>query len=643
MISMNLLKAPFNVLAVCLLSSAAALAQSDWPYVGGDAAGTRYSTLSQINRKNVKDLEVAWTFRTGGLRKGYNSAIQCAPIVVEGVMYVTGVDMTVFALDPGTGKELWRFNPQRTRDLGLRNRGVAFWSDGKKNGERRVILAIPDGKMFSLDARTGKPDPKFGKDGVVNLRDGIARDIENLTYGSSAPPAIYHGRGQDLIILGFSNNEGYESAPGDIRAFDARTGQPVWRFHTVSRPGEVGHETWLPAPERKSVGTAGWMDRGGANAWGGVRVDQKNGIVFAGLGSAAHDFYGGDRPGDNLFANCVVALDARTGKRLWHFQTVRHDLWDYDIPAPPTLATIRRNRKKIDVVAQATKTGHLWVFERKTGTPVFGVVEREALKSDVPGEWVAVKQPFPILPPPLVRMDFNEDEITNLSPEAADYVKEKLKTMRMGPIYTPPAIRGTAQMPGLHGGATWSGMALDPTTGWAYVNVNDMPWYNGLRPVENQRGSYAGEKIGILKDRNGFPASKPPWGSLVAVDLNEGEIKWKKSFGTWPGVEEFGLKETGTENFGGAIVTAGGLVFIASTMDAKFHVFDKTTGEKVWEYQLPAAGYAQPATYSVDGRQYVVIACGGGGKPGTPTGDAYVAFALRASKQVEGGGANGSK
>jgi quinoprotein glucose dehydrogenase len=280
------------VLVFCLLAAPAALAQSDWPFVGGDAAGTRYSTLTQINRKNVKDLEVAWTFRTGGLREGYNSAIQCPPIVVEGVMYLTGVDLTVFALDPATGKELWRFNPQRSRDLGLRNRGVAFWSDGKKNGEWRVILAIPDCKMFSLDARTGKLDMKFGRDGVVNLRDGIERDIEKLTYGSSAPPAIYNGKGQDLIILGFSNNEGYESAPGDIRAFDARTGKPVWRFHTVPRPCEFGHDTWLPAPEGKK---AGWMDRGGANAWGGVRVDQKNGIVFAGLGSAAHDFYGGNR------------------------------------------------------------------------------------------------------------------------------------------------------------------------------------------------------------------------------------------------------------------------------------------------------------------------------------------------------------
>jgi len=614
------------VFASCWLA-APAVAQSDWPYVGGDAAGTRYSTLAQINRKNVKSLEVAWTFHTGGLKEGINSAIQCAPIVVEGVMYLTGVDLTVFALDPATGKELWRFNPQRTRDLGLRNRGVAFWSDGKKNGERRVILAVPDGKMFSLDARTGKPDPRFGRDGVVSLRDGIERDIEKTTYGVSAAPAIY----QNLIVLGFSVSEGFVSAPGDIRAFDVRTGKPVWRFKSVPGPGELGHDTWL---------NGGWKDRGGTNAWGGVRIDQKYGIVFAGLGSANYDWYGGDRPGDNLFANCVIALDARTGKRVWHYQVVRHDLLDYDNPSAPTIVTIRKGSNKggrrIEAVVQGTKTGHLWVFERKTGKPLWGVEEREAPKSDVPGEWTSPKQVYPMLPPPLVRQGFTEDEVTNVSPEATAYVKERVKQLRYGPIYTPPSERGTIFMPGYHGGATWSGVAYDPTTNWAYINVNDMACLVGLKPAQEKPGMYNinGKLFGILKDQSGLPAVKPPWGYMMTVDLASGAIKWKKPFGVWPGAEKFGLKETGTENFGGAIVTAGGLVFIASTMDAKFHVFDKTTGEKVWEYQLPAACYAQPVTYSVKGRQYVVIACGGGGKPGTPTGDAYVAFALPSSKQM---------
>jgi len=601
--------------AFFLTTNQAATSSTDWPTVGGDADGKRYSTLDQINRKNVKDLEVAWEFHTGGLKDGFNSAIQCTPLVVDGVMYLQGVDLTTFAVDPATGKELWRFNPQRTRDLGLRSRGLAFWSDGKKGGERRVIWAIPDGKMFSIDAKTGKLDAKFGKDGVVALRDGIERDIEKTTYGVSAAPAIY----QDLIVLGFSNSEGYVSAPGDIRAFNVRTGAQAWRFHTIPAEGELGHDQW---PNNSG------KERGGANAWGGVRVDEKNGIVFAGLGSAAHDFYGGDRPGDNLFANCVIALDAKTGKRIWHYQIVRHDLWDYDNPSAPVLATIKHDGKKVDVAIQGAKTGYLWVFDRKTGKPLWGAVEREVPQSDVPGEKSAAKQVIPVAPPALVRTEYGFEDRPNYSPEVRADITKKLTGMKSGSMFTPPSVGGTISMPGLHGGASWSGLAVDPTTNIAYVNVNDMPWTIYVKPNGSKPGLYDGDKIGIFKDLNGLPGVRPPWGYLVAVDLNEGLLKWKKPFGNWPGAEKFGMKDTGTENFGGAIVTAGGLVMIGSTMDAKFHVFDKETGEKLWEHQLPAAAYAAPATYSSNGKQYVVIACGGGGKPGSPTGDSYVAFAL---------------
>jgi quinoprotein glucose dehydrogenase len=626
-----LLVGVFVSLSTVFLSSRNHAAQLSvaWPFVGGDANGSRYSELSQINTRNVKDLQLAWEFHTGGLKPGSNTAIQCTPIVVDGVMYLTGVDLTVFALEPATGKELWRFNPQRTRELGLRNRGLAYWSGtaprpgGGSEKAERIILAIPDGKMFSLDAKTGKLDPRFGIEGVVNLRDGIERDIEKTTYGASAAPAIYYGKGQDLIIVGFSVSEGYVSAPGDIRAFDVRTGKQVWRSISVPKPGEAGHDTWL---------NEGWKDRGGTNAWSGVRVDQKNGIVFAGLGSPNYDWYGGDRPGDNLYGNCVISLDAKTGKRIWHHQIVRHDLLDYDNPTAPLIATIKKDGKNIDVVVQGTKTGYLWVFEHKTGKPLWGVEEREVPKSTVPGEWTAAKQPFPVLPPALVRQGFSEKEVTNVSPESTAYIKERIKSQNLQyrGMYTPPSLEGTIFMPGYHGGATWSGVAYDPTTNWAYVNVNDMACLVGLKPSQTRPGMYEinGERFGIFKDQNGLPGVKPPWGYMMSVDLAKGEIKWKKPFGTWPGAEKFGLKDTGTENFGGAIVTAGGLVFIGSTMDAMFHVFDKTTGEKLWEYKLPAAGYAQPMTYSIAGRQYVVIACGGGGKPGSPTGDSYVAFAL---------------
>ncbi|HXG64995.1 MAG TPA: pyrroloquinoline quinone-dependent dehydrogenase [Blastocatellia bacterium] len=596
-----------------------AIRNLDWPYVGGDPGGMRYSTLKQINRENVKDLQVAWVFHAGPhklpVEDFTHPSIQCTPIVIDGVMYFTSADTQVIAVDAATGQEKWRFNPQRTQRSYLSNRGVAYWSDGRRNGARRILFAIPDGKLFSLDARTGKPDPAFGKHGVVELREGIERDLTKLAYGATSAPAVF----ENLVILGFSVDEGFVAAPGDIRAFDARTGKEVWRFRTVPRPGEFGSETWKGES---------WKERGGANAWGGVRVDTGRGLVFAGLGSAAHDFYGGDRVGDNLFANCVIALDARTGRRVWHYQLIRHDIWDYDLPTPPNLVTVTHNGRMIDAVAQVTKTGYVFLFDRATGRPLFEIVERPAPPSDVPGEQAAEKQVYPVKPPPFSRQGFTENDITDISPASREYVRERIKTMRYGAMYTPPSVRGTVQMPGLHGGATWSGASFDPTTGLLYVNANDMPWLVYVKPSESFPKYYNGHNISIFKDQDGFPASKPPWGTLNAIDLNKGEIKWQIPLGDWPGALERGLKNTGTENFGGSIVTAGGLVFIASTMDEKFRAFDKETGKLLWEYKLPAGGYAAPCTYMVNGRQYVVIAAGGGGKPRTKAGDAYVAFAL---------------
>jgi len=606
------------LLLVGLLAGGSALAQVDWPYVGGDPGRMRHSPLKQINRKNVKGLRVAWTFRTGGLDPKINSAVQCTPIVVDGVMYLTSPDTQVIALDAATGRERWRFNPQRgPRHRQLYNRGVAYWSDGRPQGERRVLLAIPDGQLFSLDAHTGKPDPAFGRQGVVDLRQGMDRDLSRLNYGVTSAPAVF----EDRVILGFSVGEGPQpAAPGDVRAFDVRTGKQVWRFHTVPRPGEVGHETWKGDS---------WQDRGGANAWGGLSVDAARGLVFAGLGSAAFDFYGGDRPGDNLFANAVVALDARTGRRVWHYQLIRHDLWDYDLPTPPALVTVRHGGRRVDAAAQVTKTGFVFLFDRATGRPLFDIVERPVPASDVAGEAASPVQVFPVKPPPFVKQGFTEADVTDISPSAREHVLNKFRSLRSGPLFTPPSLQGTVVMPGFHGGANWSGAAFDPETGLLYVNGNNMPNVLTLQPAPPE-GSYAFSHKGYIQflDPEGYPAVKPPWGTLTAIDLNQGTIRWQVPLGEFAALKARGIPPTGTETFGGSMVTAGGLVFIGGTMDEKFRAFDKATGRVLWEYQLEAGGYATPCTYSVNGRQFVVIAAGGGGKLRTKSGDAYVAFTL---------------
>lgn len=612
----NRLLLPLSLCLAWLVVPPPTHAQNDWPRVGNDAGAMRYSMLTQINRRNVAALQPAWTFHAGGQGEKQKSPIQCTPIVVEGVMYLTGPDAKVLALDAATGRELWRFDTQRTTTrVYLGNRGVAYWSDGKANGARRIIAATTDGKMFAIDARTGKADAGFGKNGVVELRDGIERDLSKLTYGVTAAPVIF----EDLIILGFSLDENYVAGPGDVRAFDVRTGKQVWRFHTVPRPGELGHETW--------VGDS-WKDRGGVNAWAGASVDVRRRLVFVGLGSAGFDFYGANRLGDNLFANCVVALDARTGRRVWHFQLVHHDLWDYDCPAFPTLITVKRGGRMIDAVAQITKQGFLFLFDRVTGKPLYDIVERPVPSSDVPGEKTSPTQPFPIKPIAFAKQDFTPDDITNISKEAHEAVVEKLKGVQFGPLFTPPSVEGTVYAPGTIGGGNWSGASFDPTTGLLYVNANNFPRVIKLLPSGDKNAPYKEGGQIRLTDHEGYPGVKPPWGTLTAIDVNRGEVKWQVPLGEFEALKRRGVPQTGTPSLGGTIVTAGGLVFIGGTMDEKFRAFDSATGKVLWEAKLPFGGYATPSTYAVNGRQYVVIAAGGGGKLGTKAGDAYVAFAL---------------
>ncbi|WP_435011576.1 pyrroloquinoline quinone-dependent dehydrogenase [Tundrisphaera lichenicola] len=614
------------LLALVGLAEGQTAPSGDWPGVGNGPGCTRYSPLDQINRENVARLKPAWTYHTGELEGRAGKTIECTPIVVDGVMYLTTGYLRVVALDAATGKELWQFDPLKDHPFehspasGGVNRGCAYWSDGKPGGERRVIHGTSDGRLFSLDAATGKLDPEFGEGGIRNLRTELDPKFAKLSYGPTSAPAIW----KDTIIVGVSCGEGPGiTAPGDIRAFDVRTGAQLWRFHTVPRPGEFGHETW----EGES-----WKDRGAANAWGGLSVDVERGMVFAGLGSAAFDFFGGDRPGDNLFANCTIALDARTGKRAWHFQTLRHDIWDHDLPVYPNLVTVTHDGQSIDAVAQVTKTGYVFLFDRVTGKPLFEVKDLPVPASDITGERAATTQPVPVKPPPFAVQNFDESNVTDIGEANRASVLEQLKKIRGGPAFNPPSTVGTVVIPGYHGGANWSGASFDPTSGLLFVNSNNVP--NILTMADSEvkdvakNGPYRHTGYHQFLDHEGYPAIKPPWGVLSAIDLNKGEIAWQVPLGEHPELTARGIPRTGTETFGGTIVTAGGLVFIAGSKDERFHAFDKATGKMLWEHALPAGGYATPSTYQVKGRQYVVIAAGGAGKLRTKAGDAFVAFAL---------------
>jgi quinoprotein glucose dehydrogenase len=499
---------------------------------------------------------------------------------------------------------------------------VALWTD-EATCARRVLLGTTDGRLLSVDARTGKLDPAFGEGGTVDLRAGAGRELETTFYGLTSPPGIY----RDIVILGVSNGEGKRAeAPGDIRAFDVRTGEERWRFHTIPHPGEPGHEGWKGDD---------WRGRGGANAWGGVTIDEERGLVFAGTGSATYDFYGADRKGPNLYANSILALDATTGKLRWHFQTVHHDIWDYDLATPPNLVTVRRDGKDVPAVAQVTKTGFVFVLDRLTGEPLFPVEERPVPASTVPGEELSPTQPFPVRPAPLARQTpLRRDEVGGVTPEHDRFCKDLFDQAKVsGGIFTPLDTALTLSVPGTMGGADWSGASFDPTTRYLYVSETEAGAMGTLVPG----GELGFRRVSPPSYRFWEPDSKwscqpPPWGTLNAIDLDSGEIVWRVPLGAFDALTEKGIPPTGTPNLGGSAVTAGGLVFIASTMDARFRAFDARTGQELWSAALPAAGYAAPAVYQTSaGKQFVVIAAGGGGKWGTPSGDAFVAFALDGS------------
>lgn len=603
---------------------------NDWADRGGDKGGLKYSALDQINRENVKDLQVAWVYHAGDASADTN--IECTPIVVGGIMYLTTADRKCVALDASTGKEKWRFDvlsvpyegappaPSPGHGPPGLNRGVSYWHSGDKE---RIFLCFMDARLFSLDAKTGLPDPEFGQKGYLDLRKGLEYDVSEYVYGLSSPPAIF----EDLVILPFATGEGGPpQAPGDVRAFDVHSGKEMWRFHVVPRPGEFGADTW-PA--------GAWEKRGGANPWGGLTLDVGRGLLFAGTGSAGADHLGSDRHGQNLFANCVLALDARTGARRWHYQVVHHDIWDLDLPCPPVLLTLQRNGRPRDAVVQVGKTGFVYVFDRETGEPLFPIEERPVPKSSVEGEESWPTQPYPLAPPPFTRQTLTEEELTDISPEANAYARDQFLRHGRAGVFAPPGMSGSLNIPGHHGGATWAGASADPETCILYVAGNNQGWSKfHLDPEGNRR------QMRKFVDQEGYPAVKPPWGTLTAIDLNAGTLVWQVPIGEYPELKARGVPPTGTENFAGTIVTKGGLVFAGGTIDRTFRAFDKTNGAILWEHALPASGYAQPATYAVNEKQYVVIAAGGGGKlsgrPGDPMetktaddwSDAYVAFAL---------------
>jgi quinoprotein glucose dehydrogenase len=610
-------------LCVAVAASVSAAAAQEWPSYGNDPGGNRYSPLKQIDKTNVGKLTVAWTFHTGDVSDGSKypsrSAFECTPLVVDGVLYLTTPFARAIALEAETGKELWTFDPKLDLDRRYNlfiNRGASYWASGD---EKRIFLGTLDGRLFSLDARTGKPDPSFGNDGWIDLRKGVAEEFPDAGYGLTSPVTIY----KDLVITGALASDGAPRGPsGAIRAFNARTGKLVWRFNTVPQPGEFGHDTW----EGDS-----WKNRGGVNAWSILSVDQERGMVFVPLTSPATDTYGGDRKGDNLFGDCILALDAATGKRIWHFQTIHHDLWDWDLPAQPNLVTVRREGKDVPAVAQITKLGFVYVLDRLTGKPLFPVEERPVPQSVIPGEQTSPTQPFPVKPPTFARQTMSLDELTDVTPESRAECQKMIEGAVTGPMFRPIGPKYTIMFPGTNGGANWGGGSYDPSSGVLFVNSMDVGalWRMIERPEGSEIPYRTQSRGGRFWDKNQYPCQKPPWAHLTAIDLNTGEFRWRATLGVIDELVARGIPPTGTSNLGGSIVTAGGLVFIGATNDSRFRAFDAETGKELWVTKLPASAHATPITFrGKNGKQYVVIAAGGGNKYNTTFSDSLIAFAL---------------
>jgi quinoprotein glucose dehydrogenase len=690
-----------GALSIAIVDAEPTRSYAGWPVYGGGPDQIRYSSLTQIDRSNVRELRVAWTYDSGE-----TGGLQTNPIVVDGVLYTTTPKHRVVALDAATGTLRWRF------DSGIEgrgpNRGVTYWRESE---DARIFVA--QGQfVYALDAHSGKPVAGFGRDGRIDLRQGLGRDPALQSVQLTTPGVVY----QDLLIVGGRVSEGLPASPGDVRAYDVRSGALRWSFHTIPHPGELGYETWPPDA---------WRYTGGVNNWAGMAVDEARGIVYVPTGSASADFYGANRRGDNLFANSLIALDAATGRRVWHFQAVHHDIWDRDFPSPPSLVTVTQGGRRIEAIAQTTKHGFVFLFDRATGTSLFPIASSHYPESTVDGERAAGAQPLPSRPAPFSRQRLTAQMLTTRTPQAHQAALDVFQTLRSDGQFVPLSVGAqTVIFPGFDGGAEWGGSAFDPESGLLYVNANEMAWTaslaengtneSGARQIylascaachrDDMKGAppqmpslvdvgqrrTAAELSTVIRDgagrmpgfpalspaalatlvaflrtgtsdrqgdreehdaaavatkfrftgyrkfldADGYPAIAPPWGTLSAINLNTGEYAWQIPLGEYPELAAQGVPATGTENYGGPIVTAGGIVFVAATnFDRKFRAFDKTTGDLLWDATLPLAGNATPSTYQVGERQFVVVPCGGGrARPGTvnESGGVYVAYALPA-------------
>lgn len=683
------------------IKTEAAADEKQWSEYLGGPDRNHYSALSQINAANVSKLQKVWEYKSGD-----SGQVQCNPIIVNNVLYGVTATNRIFALDAATGKEKWKYI-QPGEKTSNTNRGVTYWQEGL---DKRILYAY-NSSLYALNAETGEPILSFGDHGAVSLKSGLEANARDRFVISNTPGTLF----ENLIIMPLRLDEGDGAAMGYIQAFNVKTGKLAWVFKTIPDPGQPGADTW-PADVKKKG------EVGAANNWSGMAIDRKRELLFVPTGSAAFDFYGGNRKGRNLYANCLLALNARTGKYIWHYQIVHHDVWDRDLPAPPNLVKVKHKGKMTDAVAQVTKHGYVFLFERTTGKPLFPIDEKPFPASDVPGEKTWPTQPIPRIPAPFARQTISEKDISTMA-ENRNELLEIFGKAKKG-IYKPLSLTvPTILLPGADGGAEWGGAAVDPN-GIMYVNSNEMPWLFSLsRKQNNEQGDLtpghllynnscigchgpqlkgnpasgypslvdikarvdrkeigrlittgkgmmpgfaaisATQKQAIIDflyneekteassasagkntavtgnpykfdgynkflDNNGYPAINPPWGTLTAIDLNTGKHLWQKPLGELKELTARGIAPTGTENYGGPVVTSGGLLFIAATKDGMFRAFDKKNGKILWETELPAAGYATPSTYEVNGKQYIAIACGGG-KLGTKKGDSYIAYALK--------------